>query len=271
MGTALGSYLMWYCNLRSQQDPSLLTKLVALLFCIGLAPARWKRSNRLMKMLGGFQELKKETPGGLRNPKNHLKNALETDQAEDLLDLDPHLRGRNRREDRWHPRGLLHMAEDSMQWHKHYMLVCFFVLSVLRTWSVHVKSSRRTGWNTWQCLVLVLTSKLWFQVSSTAQWNRHKILCVNYLQFCATLAQEHGVSSVLTVDLVHLVLEITAEDHPLDCHVFATSLSSCVCWCFTESLRLVQRQVLNIHIAPVMSYNHGSKNHLSNSNIARPP
>lgn len=83
-------------------------------------------------MLGGFQELKKETLGGLRNPKNHLKNALETDQAEDLLDLDPHLRGRNRREDRWHPRGLLHMAEDSSGI-KHYMLGFFFVLSVLRT------------------------------------------------------------------------------------------------------------------------------------------
>lgn len=85
-----------------------------------------------MKMLGGFQELKKETLGGLRNPKNRLKNALETDQAEDLLDLDPHLRGLNRREDRWHPRGLLHTAEDSSGI-KHYMLVFFPVLSVLRT------------------------------------------------------------------------------------------------------------------------------------------
>lgn len=143
MGTALGSYLMWYCNLRSQQDPSLLTKLVALLFCIGLAPARWKRSNRLMKMLGGFQELKKETLGGLRNPKNHLKNALETDQAEDLLDLDPHLRGRNRREDRWHPRGLLHTAEDSSGI-KHYMLAFFSCCLCSGPWSVHVKFS--TNW-----------------------------------------------------------------------------------------------------------------------------
>jgi hypothetical protein len=94
-------------------------------------------------MLGGFQELKKETLGGLRNPKNHLKNALETDQAEDLLDLDPHLRGRNRREDRWHPRGLLHMAEDSSGI-KHYMLAFFSCCLCSGPWSVHVKFS--TNW-----------------------------------------------------------------------------------------------------------------------------
>jgi hypothetical protein len=62
-------------------------------------------------MLGDLQDLKKKMLGDLQNLKNHLKNVLETAQAEDLLNLDPHL-ALNRREDQWHPRDR-HMAEGS--------------------------------------------------------------------------------------------------------------------------------------------------------------